>query len=254
MQKAEGTEATRLTLHASRFTVFPAIDLRAGKVVRLAQGDPNRQTVYGDDPVAVAEGWKAEGAEWLHVVNLDGAFGSDTSLNLQSLVSILAVGLKVQFGGGLRDEASLRRALDAGVARAVIGTAAVENPAFVEWAVREFGTERIAVGIDAREGGVRIKGWMEGAGVTAIELGKRLRGQGVEWCVFTDVARDGIGAGVNISATAELARATGLRVIASGGVAGIEDVRHARDAGLAGVIVGRALYEGQVRLRDLLIV
>src|SRR3990172_4302936 len=189
MQNAEGTEATRLTLHASRFTVFPAIDLRAGKVVRLAQGDPNRQTVYGDDPVAVAEGWKAEGAEWLHVVNLDGAFGSDTSLNLQSLVSILAVGLKVQFGGGLRDEASLRRALDAGVARAVIGTAAVENPAFVEWAVREFGTERIAVGIDAREGRVRIKGWAEGAGVTAIELGKRLRGQGVEWCVFTDVAR-----------------------------------------------------------------
>jgi len=253
-RKAEGSEVDRFTLHASRFTVCPAIDLRQGKVVRLAQGDPNRQTVYGDDPVAVAEGWKAEGAEWLHVVNLDGAFGEVAITNYQSLQSILATGLKVQFGGGLRDEASLRRALDSGVARAVIGTAAVENPAFVEWAVREFGTERIAVGIDARDGIVRVRGWQKGAAVTAIELGRRLRGQGVEWCVFTDVARDGIGAGVNISATAELARATGLRVIASGGVTGIEDVRHARDAGLAGVIVGRALYEGQVRLRDLLIV
>ncbi len=240
--------------HASRFTVFPAIDLRQGKVVRLAQGDPNRQTVYGDDPAAVAERWKAEGAEWLHVVNLDGAFGDDASLNLQSLISILALGPKVQFGGGLRDETSLHRALEAGVARVVIGTAAIENPALVELAVREFGPERIAVGIDAREGRVRVKGWQEGAGITATDFGQRLRGQGVEWCIFTDVARDGIGAGVNAAATAELARATGLRVVASGGVNGIEDVRRVRDAGLAGVIVGRALYEGQVRLRDLLIV
>lgn len=270
-EETQGSHRTRASSLSSlssprvpAFTVFPAIDLRAGKVVRLAQGDPNRQTVYGGDPAAMAERWKAEGAEWVHVVNLDGAFGETADANpaplrsgsyrLQSLISILTVGLKVQFGGGLRDEASLRRALDSGVARAVIGTAAIENPALVEWAVREFGTERIAVGIDAREGRVRIKGWAEASAVTALDLGKRLRGQGVEWCVFTDVARDGIGAGVNISATAELARATGLRVIASGGVAGIEDVRHARDAGLAGVIVGRALYEGQVRLRDLLIV
>ncbi len=252
-RKAESSEAGRLTLHASRFTVFPAIDLRHGKVVRLAQGDPDRQTVYGDDPAAVAERWKAEGAEWLHVVNLDGAFGDDTSLNLQSLTSILALGPKVQFGGGLRDETSLRRALDSGVARAVIGTAAIENPAFVDRAVREFGPERIAVGIDAREGVVRVRGWREGAGIAATDLGRRLRGQGVEWCIFTDVARDGIGAGVNAAATAELAGATGLRVVASGGVNGIEDVRRVREAGLAGVIVGRALYEGQVRLLDLLI-
>ena len=253
-QAAVGGEAARPTPHASRFTVFPAIDLRQGKVVRLAQGDPNRQTVYGDDPAVVAERWKAEGAEWLHVVNLDGAFGDDASLNLQSLISILALGPKVQFGGGLRDETSLRRALDSGVARAVIGTAAIENPALVDRAVREFGPERIAVGIDAREGVVRVKGWLEGAGITATDFGKRLRGQGVEWCIFTDVARDGIGAGVNAAATAGLARATGLRVVASGGVNGIEDVRRVREAGLAGVIVGRALYEGQVGLRDLFIV
>jgi phosphoribosylformimino-5-aminoimidazole carboxamide ribotide isomerase len=260
-QRTEDGGFARPTLHASHFTVFPAIDLRGGRVVRLAQGDPSRQTVYGDDPNAVAERWKADGAEWLHVVNLDGAFG-DSSIsnlqsptsNLQSLISILSTGLKVQFGGGLRDEASVRRALGAGVARAVIGTAAIENPALVEWAVREFGSERIAAGIDAREGVVRVKGWQEETGVAAIELGKRLRAQGVEWCVFTDVARDGVGAGVNVAATAELARATGLRVIASGGVSGMEDVRRVREAGLAGVIVGRALYEGQVRLRDLLIV
>src|SRR5574341_19329 len=240
---------THLHTHTpTHFTVFPAIDLRQGKVVRLAQGDPDRQTVYGDDPAAEAERWKAEGAEWLHVVNLDGAFGEAAVTNYQLLPSILATGLKIQFGGGLRDEASLRRALDSGVARAVIGTAAIENPALVDRAVREFGPERIAAGIDAREGVVRVRGWLEGAGIAATDLGQRLHGQGVEWCIFTDVARDGIGVGVNVAATAELARATGLRVVASGGVNGIEDVRRVREAALAGVIVGRALYEGRISL------
>ncbi len=245
--------ASRSLLHALRFTIFPAIDLRAGKVVRLAQGDPARQTVYGDDPLAIAERWQAEGAQWLHVVNLDGAFGESTLTNYQSLIALLSTGLRVQFGGGLRDETSLRRAMDAGVARAVIGTAAIENPALVEWAVREFGPERVAVGLDAREGRVRIRGWAEESALTAVELGKRLRERGVEWCVFTDVARDGIGAGVNVEATAELARGTGLRVIASGGVADIEDVHQVREAGLAGVIVGRALYEGRIGLREALL-
>jgi phosphoribosylformimino-5-aminoimidazole carboxamide ribotide isomerase len=234
------------------FTVFPAIDLRGGKVVRLAQGDPARQTVYADDPLAVAERWKAEGAEWLHVVNLDGAFGDGSIANLQSLLSLLSTGLKVQYGGGLRNETGLRRALDSGAARVVIGTAAIENPALVDWAVRAFGPERVAVSVDAREGIVRIKGWAEAAAVTALDLGQRLRAQGVEWCVFTDVSRDGVGAGVNAAATAELARETGLRVIASGGVSGIEDVRRVRRAGLAGVIIGRALYEGRVNLKELL--
>src|SRR3989304_25981 len=177
-------EAARPTLQASRFRVFPAIDLRGGRVVRLAQGDPARQTVYADDPRTVAERWKAEGAEWAHVVNLDGAFGDEASANLPSLISILAAGLKVQFGGGLRDQASLRRVMEAGGTGAGIGTAAV----------------------------------------TAVELGQRLRAHGVTWCVFTDVARDGVGAGVNVAASAELARETGLLVIAAGGVAGIEDV------------------------------
>jgi phosphoribosylformimino-5-aminoimidazole carboxamide ribotide isomerase len=234
------------------FTIFPAIDLRAGKVVRLAQGDRARQTVYGEDPLVVAQRWKSEGAQWLHVVNLDGAFGVETITNYQSLVSILSTGLKVQFGGGLRDEASIRRAVEAGVARVVIGTAAVENPALVDWALREYGPERVAVGIDARDGLVRIKGWAQASPVTALELGQRLRAQGVEWCAFTDVARDGVGTGVNVAATSELARSTGLRVIASGGAASVDDVRRVRAAGLSGVIIGRALYEGNIDLRDLL--
>lgn len=235
------------------FTVFPAIDLRHGRVVRLAQGDPVQQTVYGDDPFVMAKRWKAEGADWVHVVNLDGAFGDESSANHRSLISILSTGLQVQFGGGLRDEASVRRALELGVARVVLGTAAVETPALVDWALREYGPERVAVGIDARDGRVRVRGWTEAAAVTALELGQRIRAQGVAWCIVTDVARDGIGAGVNVAETAQLARATGLQVIASGGVSGADDVHRVRDAGLAGIIIGRALYEGKISLLDLVI-
>jgi len=235
------------------FTIYPAIDLRAGKVVRLAQGDPNRQTVYGDDPLAMAERWKSEGATWLHVVNLDGAFGEDASANAKALAAVIRCGLKVQFGGGLRDEASVQRVMDLGVARAVIGTAAIENPVLVDWALDQFGPERIAVGIDAREGKVRIKGWAQESARTALELGQWLRGQGLVWCIFTDVVRDGIGTGVNVPATVELAQETGLNVIASGGVAGVEDVDRVREAGLPGVIIGRALYEGKINLKEMLI-
>ena len=237
---------------SSDFTIFPAIDLRAGQVVRLAQGDPNRQTTYAADPAAVAQRWQAEGAQWLHVVNLDGALGDESQANALALAALLPVGIKVQFGGGLRDEVSIRRALEAGVSRVVIGTAAVENPALVDWALKEFGPERIAVGIDARGGKVRLRGWTEEAAVTALELGQRLRQQGLVWCIFTDVARDGVGTGVNVTATVELARETGLHIIASGGVATPDDVYRVRAAGLAGVIVGRALYEGRINLRDLL--
>ncbi len=234
------------------FTIYPAIDLRGGRVVRLAQGDPTRQTVYGDDPAAVARRWQAEGAEWLHVVNLDGAFGAEDGPNALALRAIVTVGLKVQFGGGLRDRASLEAALTAGVARVVLGTAAVEQPALVAEALEAFGPERVAVGIDARDGRVRVRGWADDSGVAAVALARQMRSVGLDWCVFTDVARDGVGTGVNVPATAELAQATGLRVIASGGVAGAADVAQVRAAGLAGVIIGRALYEGQVALKDVL--
>ncbi|MCC7358375.1 MAG: 1-(5-phosphoribosyl)-5-[(5-phosphoribosylamino)methylideneamino]imidazole-4-carboxamide isomerase [Anaerolineales bacterium] len=234
------------------FTVYPAIDLRGGRVVRLVQGDPARQTVYGDDPAAVARRWQAEGAEWLHVVNLDGAFGEANGPNAAALQAVVAVGPKVQFGGGLRDRAALERVLGLGVARAVLGTAAVEQPALVAEAVQAFGPEAVAVGIDARAGRVRVRGWVGDGGVDATALALQMRGLGLRWCVFTDVARDGVGAGVNVAATQALAEASGLRVIASGGVAGPDDVARVRAAGLPGVIVGRALYEGQVQLKDVL--
>jgi phosphoribosylformimino-5-aminoimidazole carboxamide ribotide isomerase len=232
------------------FTLYPSIDLRQGKVVRLAQGDLNRKTIYDVAPKAVAERYKAAGAVWLHVVNLDGAFGEKGEVNLQALAELVMVAGKVQFGGGLRDIEAIRTVLGLGVTRAVIGTAAIEDPSLVDVALAEFGPERIAIGVDAREGRVRVKGWVEDSGVSVLELGTRLKGQGVETVVFTDVARDGIGAGVNVESTVELAQRCQLGVIASGGVKDLEDVKRVRGGGLPGLIIGRALYEGQIDLAE----
>jgi phosphoribosylformimino-5-aminoimidazole carboxamide ribotide isomerase len=240
--------------------VYPAIDLRRGRVVRLAQGDPDQETKYADDPLSVARRWQEAGATWLHVVNLDGAFGERSTENLIALKRILTTSLKVQFGGGLRDLAGILQALRLGVSRVVIGTAAVKNPALVEAALEDFGPERVAMGIDAREGKVRTHGWKEAAEITAVELAQQWAGKGVRWVIFTDVASDGMGSGLNLNATVQLAQATGpstglgrrLHVIASGGVATLEDVRRTYEAGLSGVIIGRALYEGQVALGDAL--
>jgi phosphoribosylformimino-5-aminoimidazole carboxamide ribotide isomerase len=242
------------------WNVYPAIDLRRGRVVRLKQGDPNQETKYADDPLSVARRWQEAGATWLHIVNLDGAFDERSQENQAALERILTTGLRVQFGGGLRDLEEIRRALDLGVSRVVVGTAAVENPALVETALEAFGPGRIAVGIDARQGKVRTHGWKEAASVTAVELAQQWADKGVRWVVFTDVARDGMGSSLNLEATMQLAQATGpstssgrcLHVIASGGVASLEDVRQAYQAGLSGVIIGRALYEGQVTLEDAL--
>jgi len=234
--------------------VYPAIDLRRGRVVRLVQGDPKQETQYADDPLSVARRWQEAGATWLHVVNLDGAFGEPSRENLAALERILTSGLRVQFGGGLRDLKALRRALDLGVSRVVVGTAAVKNPALVEAALETFGPERVAVGIDARKGKVRTHGWQQAAEVTAVELARHWAAQGIRWVIFTDVACDGMGSGLNLEATVHLALATGLHVIASGGVASLEDVKRAYRAGLSGVIIGRALYEGQVALGDALCV
>ncbi len=235
------------------FIIYPAIDLRCGQVVRLAQGDLARTTTYSDDPVGTARRWQDEGASWVHVVNLDGAFGDAAEANWRALADMVRVGLKVQFGGGLRDLESIRRVMQLGVSRAVIGTAAVETPVLVDEALDEFGPERIAVGVDAKEGRVRVRGWVEEAGITAIDLVKRLQNQGVQTIIFTDVSRDGIGIGVNVEASSALAQGSGLAVIASGGVASADDVRRVRDAGLAGVIIGRALYEGQINLQSLIL-
>jgi phosphoribosylformimino-5-aminoimidazole carboxamide ribotide isomerase len=220
--------------------------------VRLKQGDPDQETRYSDNPLGVARRWGEAGAAWLHVVNLDGALGKGGQENQAALERVLSAGLQVQFGGGLRSLDDVRRVLDLGVSRAIIGTAAVRDPALVQEALRAFGPERVVVGIDARQGQVRTHGWQESSPLTALELAQGWSEQGARWVIFTDVARDGMGSGVNLEATAQLARATGLNVIASGGVSCLEDVRQTYQAGLSGVIIGRALYEGQVSLQDAL--
>ena len=232
--------------------IFPAIDLRHGRVVRLQQGRADAETKYSDDPAQVALRWQNEGARWLHVVNLDGAFGEDTTANWRALEAILrAVSIPVQFGGGLRDLVSIEAALALGVARVVIGTAAIENPQLVSDALARFGTARIVVGIDARDGMVATRGWVAQSNVSAIELAKQMRARGVERIVYTDIARDGMLRGIDANAIAEFARAANVRVIASGGVASVEDIvalRAYRE--IEGVIIGRALYTGTIALQE----
>jgi len=234
------------------FTVYPSIDLRGGKVVRLQEGDPNRMTVYSGDPVETARRWLEAGASWVHVVNLDGAFGVRDAENRQALEQILQSGAKIQFGGGMRSLDAIERAIKLGVNRVVLGTLAVERPEIVEAAVELFGEEKIAVGIDARDGLVRIRGWQENSGMSATGLALQMRTLGLRTVIFTDVSRDGLSRGLNIPSTRALADASELDVIASGGVRSLEDVNAARDANLAGVIIGRALYDGTIALSDAL--
>jgi phosphoribosylformimino-5-aminoimidazole carboxamide ribotide isomerase len=236
--------------------IYPAIDLRGGKVVRLKEGDPARMTSYSDDAGEAAKRWLAMGAKWLHVVNLDGAFGEGDSTNQQALVSILRAAngfsANVQFGGGMRSLDAVSQVLSLGVTRAILGTIAIENPAVVRDALSRFGAEHVAVGIDARDGLVRTRGWKDNSGVAALDLALQMRGLGLRTVIFTDVSRDGLGSGLNISATKDLAERSELDIIASGGAHTIDDVIAARDAGLAGCIVGRALYDGTILLADCL--
>ena len=234
--------------------IYPAIDLRNGKVVRLKYGDPNRQTIFADDAIEVAQRWARAGARWLHVVDLDGAFGAEagTTPNRSLLKSLAAVGTRVQFGGGLRSLQDIEAALSSGAARVVIGTLAIEQPAVLSTAIETFGSGRIVVGLDARQGRLRTHGWQSDGGAEVIAIGRQIRSAGVEIVVYTDIGRDGDLSGVNAEASAELARETGLQVIASGGVNSIEDVRQLQDfAGIEGVIIGRALYTGAIDLEHL---
>ncbi|MBM4430698.1 MAG: 1-(5-phosphoribosyl)-5-[(5-phosphoribosylamino)methylideneamino] imidazole-4-carboxamide isomerase [Chloroflexi bacterium] len=230
--------------------IYPAMDLRRGRVVRLKQGDPGRETRYGDDPLAVARTWQAAGATWLHVVNLDGAFGEGSSENEMALKRLLTAGLRIQFGGGVRDLESLRRVLNLGVERVVLGTVAVEDPSLVEAAAASW-PEGVAVAIDVLEGSVQTRGWRQGTAVAGDALIRQCIRQGVRWVIVTDVARDGMGTGLDL-AMAQQAQQSGLQAIASGGISAIVDVERAFAAGLSGVIIGRALYEGQIRLEDAL--
>ena len=230
--------------------VFPAIDLKAGQVVRLAEGDMDRATVYGDNPAAQAQLFADAGATHLHVVDLDGAFAGE-SVNGQAVAGIVAAFPgKVQLGGGIRNRAAVERWLDLGVDRVVIGTAALENPDFVREAAAAH-PNRIVVAVDARDGYVATKGWADISTVAVADLGKRFEDAGVAALLFTDVGRDGLLKGCNVEATTALAREVNVPVIASGGVAGIGDI-HALTGkpGIEGVITGRALYEGRLDLAE----
>jgi phosphoribosylformimino-5-aminoimidazole carboxamide ribotide isomerase len=236
------------------FTIFPAIDLRRGQVVRLQRGDPSRQTVYYPDPLEAAQRWLEAGAAWLHLINLDAAFGEPDTENQQAVTTILTAAgpqAKVQLGGGLRSAGQVEQAFNAGVFRCVLGTWAVAHPEITAELIERWGTERIAVSLDAENGKVKVQGWTADSGLEALDLALQLKTLGLRWLVFTDIARDGLSLGLNLESTLEIAERSGLAVIASGGVRSLEDVEAVRHAGLAGVIVGRALYDGSITPEEL---
>jgi phosphoribosylformimino-5-aminoimidazole carboxamide ribotide isomerase len=229
--------------------VYPAIDLKEGQVVRLLHGDPTQKTVYSHAPHDVARRWLDAGAAWVHIVNLDGAL--DSAARVWSILQDIArLGLAIQFGGGLRTGHDVEQALNSGVRRAVLGTAAVENPALVDEMLAKHGAESIVIALDARGGKVATHGWQTESHWTAIELGKAMSQRGVRHALYTDIQRDGALEGVNVTATRQLARETGLQVIASGGVRSIEDVKALAGTEVAGIILGKALYEGMIDLNE----
>jgi phosphoribosylformimino-5-aminoimidazole carboxamide ribotide isomerase len=232
--------------------VIPAIDIKNGKCVRLLQGKMDAETVFSDDPAAMARRWEAQGAQILHVVDLDGAV-EKTPRNLRSIQEILsAVRMPVQVGGGIRSLETLQMYADMGIGRMVIGTEAIRSPGMVRSACRAF-PERIVVGIDAKDGRVAIEGWTETTSVTAVDLARQFEDDGVAAINFTDIRRDGMQTGPNIEETRRLAEAIRIPVIASGGVSSIEDIRRLlplEAAGVSGVITGRALYSGALDLSE----
>jgi phosphoribosylformimino-5-aminoimidazole carboxamide ribotide isomerase len=232
--------------------IYPAIDLRGGRVVRLNEGRLDRETVFSDDPVAMAQRWIDEGAAWIHMVNLDGAF-AEANGNGAILEKAAALGVPIQFGGGLRTLDDIDLAIARGASRVVLGTIAVQNPALVEAALTTHGAERVCVALDARDGKITTHGWQTVTDVTPVDLGRAMRKRGVQHALFTDVTRDGGLGGANLESTITLGRETGLQVIASGGVAGLDEIRSLAASGfVAGAVIGMALYRGQLALADAL--
>ena len=232
--------------------LFPAIDLMSGQVVRLRQGKADQKTVYSDDPAAFARQWESEGGDWLHIVDLDAAFSGEQR-NLEAVRAITAaVGIPCELGGGIRSREAVERAIDAGVSRVIIGTRAAESLEFVRDMAREFGGERIAVGIDAKNGIVSVKGWTESAGITALDLARRAEDAGAGTIIYTDIATDGMLTGPNFSETEKMLGALRCYLIASGGVgSGAHVERLAQMPGLYGCIIGKALYDKNVTLPEL---
>lgn len=232
--------------------LYPAIDLRAGRVVRLAQGEAGRETRYHDDPVAQAERFIAAGARWIHVVDLDRAFGTgDNVAVLQAITARVGNRVHIQTGGGLRTLDAVEAVLDLGVARAVLGTALVTEPSLLTAALARMGSGRLAIGLDAKGGKIAIRGWVETTDLLVEEVCLRILAEGARTVIYTDVTRDGMLTGPDLDGARRL-MALGAEVIASGGVSTLEDLRAARAAGLAGAIVGRAIYEGKFTLAQAL--
>ena len=237
------------------FDVLPAIDLRGGRVVRLRQGDFDRETAYADDPAVVAGQFVADGAEWLHVVDLDGARGGEraNAEAVRRIIERVEERLRCEVAGGLRTEEAVSAVLDGGAARAVVGTAALRDPAFARRLVERHGPDRVAVAIDVRDGMALGEGWRAGAaGVSASDAVQQLADAGVEWFEVTAIDRDGLLGGPDLALLGEVVGLGRGRVIASGGIGSIGDLAAVRAIGCRGAIVGRALYEGRLTLRDAL--
>ena len=234
--------------------IYPAIDIRGGRCVRLTEGRFDAETVFADDPAEMALKWAGLGAEFLHLVDLDGALAGEGK-NVPVIQRILKnVSIPVQLGGGIRNLETIEKLLELGVTRLILGSAAVKNPELVAEACKKY-PGHIAVGIDAKNGEVAIEGWGQGSGVAATELAKKMADFGVETIIYTDISRDGMLSGVNVEATAALARACGVPIIASGGVASIEDIRRVKAVesdGVQGCIIGKAIYTGAVDLKEAL--
>ncbi|MBA2875741.1 1-(5-phosphoribosyl)-5-[(5-phosphoribosylamino)methylideneamino]imidazole-4-carboxamide isomerase [Thermaerobacillus caldiproteolyticus] len=236
------------------FTIYPAIDMRGGKCVRLLQGDYNKETVYGDSPVDMAALFAEQGATWIHMVDLDGAKEGKRVNDRFVLEVVKQLNVNVQIGGGIRTEEDIVYYLENGVARVILGSAAIANPPFVKEMLKKYG-ERIAVGIDAKNGFVATEGWLNTSNVKATELGKELAEAGAQTFIFTDIATDGMLSGPNIQAVAEMARVTGKNVIASGGVSSLADIKALKEFtkdGVVGAIVGKALYTKQFTVAEAL--
>ena len=234
--------------------IFPAIDIRGGKCVRLTAGRFDKETIFADQPVDMAVRWENEGAEYLHLVDLDGALAG-SPVNMAAIIDIIkAVKIPVQLGGGIRTLENIRECLEAGVQRVILGSIAVRESKLVATACKQYG-DRIVVGIDARDGQAAVEGWGVTGGISAEELAKRMAQVGVARIIYTDISRDGMLSGVNVAATASLAHAAGIQVIASGGVRDMNDmlaIKAAENAGIEGVIVGKAIYMGTLQLVDAL--
>lgn len=231
--------------------LYPAIDLMGGEVVRLRQGKADQKTVYSNDPAAFAKRWESEGGDWLHIVDLDAAFSGEQR-NLDAVRAIAeVVSIPIELGGGMRSLSAIERALSAGVSRVVVGTKACESPEFVAELIAIFTTDKIAIGIDAKDGEVSLRGWTAGSGIKATELARQMVDLGVKTIIYTDIATDGMLTGPNFPALQEMLLAAPCDLIASGGVGTAEDVHRLRKIpGIHGAIIGKALYDGAFTLRD----